>query len=591
MLGAPAPGVAPAQRAVPVVAQPVGAAASTRLPGFAAELAQRPTIASPAGWVAMPERAAWAALARSGSGVARQRARWDYARSLIAGGRGPEAQGVLAVMQRDDPDLAMVDSFRLARAAAYVLTGHPAEAPGLLSTSGLASNAEGCAWRMRSLAESGLSAQALEEAGCARSALAARGLAARTPFILAAAQAAIEAHAPARALNWLAQLPDRAPRANLYRGRAYLALGMPAEARLRLARADHSGSIADRMDARLTGIEAGVANRALKPAQALKQLDDLRFVWRGDHIEERALQLGYRLSIEIHDQRGALAAGAALFRFHDPARQPPGFIVDLQGRLAAVLDAGSKLPLDQAAGLFWDYRDLAPMGAEGDLLVSRLGERLQDAGLYARAAELFEHQLFVRARDIAQGPLSVRVATLHILAGRPDRAVEALRKSPQPGYTDEMIHARERVEAVALSQLGKVQEAFAVLQDVPDADALRAEILWKKRDWPALVAVTGRALPAGRRRLSDVDQAMLLRHAIALAMLGREDALADLRHRYAPAFGGLPTAPVFDMLTASAGTVQPQAIARAMASLPTASPAGEIAELLDVAPQPQRPAA
>jgi hypothetical protein len=599
-----APGSAeqPVPASIPTPALPDPAPAPVirpaHLPGFAADLAQRPTLSMPSGWGGMAEAGAWAALARATGGVARQSARWDYARSLIAGTRGAEAQGVLAVMQQDDPDLAMVDSFRLARGVAYTLMGYRAEALEMLVGGGLTNNAEACAWRMRAMADAGLSAQALEEVPCAGRALAARAIAARPPFILAASRAAVEAGEPRKALDWLSRLPDRDPAANLYRGRAYIALGRPAEARLRLARTEQSGTMAERMDARLTGIEAGVASGALKPARALAQLDALRFVWRGDHIEERALQLAYRLASQSNDTRRALSAGAALFRFYDPAHQQAGFLVGLQARLAGVLEPANGLPLDQAAGLFWDYRDLAPTGAEGDLLVSRLGERLQAAGLYARAADLFEHQLFLRARDIAQGPLSVRVATLHILSGRPDKAVEALHRSAQDGYTDEMIQARERVEAVALSQLGKVQEAFAVLQDVPDSGALRAEILWKERDWAGLVAETGGDLPlVTRRGLSDVDQAVLLRHAIALAMLGREDALLDLHRRYAPAFGGLPTAPVFEMLTGSTGAVPPQAFAHAMASLPTASPAGDMAELLDAAPPiagkaaPGRPAA
>ncbi|MBB5685254.1 tetratricopeptide repeat protein [Sphingobium boeckii] len=552
-----------------------------RLPGFAALLAQQPAIAAPAGWKALSEAEAWTALSRAGD-AGRQGARWAYARSLIAQRRGAEAHGVLSVMQQDDPDLAMVAAFRLARGAAYVLTGRPSDALDVLGGNGLADNPEGCAWRMRALAEAGYAAQALGEGRCALPAVNARGGRARLPFVLAAARAAIETGQPDDALGWLAGVSDRDMQADIYRARAYLALGRPEEARARLDRAGQRGSMTERMDAQLTGIELGLATHALAPAAALKQLADLRFIWRGDHIEERALRLSYRLSGEAKDSGGALATGAILFRFFDPAAQGPGFVSGLQAHLTAVLNASNTLPLDQAAGIFWDHRDLMPSGAEGDKLASSLGARLQEAGLYDRAAELFEHLLFVRAQDLARGPLSVRVASLHILAGHSDRALSALNRTAQDGYTDEMIHARKRVEAAALSQAGKIPEAFAVLQEVPDAGALRAEILWNKRDWSGLIAETGHALPSGGA-LSDVDQAIILRHAIALAMLGHEDALAALHSRYAAVFARLPTAPVFEMLTASADTVNPGAIARAMASLPTASPAGEMAALFDVA--------
>ncbi len=267
-------------------------------------------------------------------------------------------------------------------------------------------------------------------------------------------------------------------------------LGRTAEARLRFARVEKSGTMEQRMDARLSQIETGVAIGALSADAALKQLEALRYSWRGDHIEERALQLSYKLASDTHDLREALSAGATLFRFYDPNRQGPDFVAGLQAKLNASLDPGNGLPLDQAAGLFWDFRDLTPSGADGDALLARLGDRLQSAGLYGRAADLFEHQLFIRARDLARGPLSVKVASLHILAGQPDRALVALHKSDQADYTPDMLQARARVEAVALSQLGKVQEAFAVIQDVPGAGALKAEILWKRRDWQGLASET-----------------------------------------------------------------------------------------------------
>ncbi|MEN2786138.1 hypothetical protein ACFOKI_07005 [Sphingomonas qilianensis] len=559
-------------RATPPVAAP-----PARLPGYAATLAQQ-RVTGPSAWRALPESDAWAALSRAAPGD-RQRARWDYARSLVAKARGAEAQGVLTVMQLDDPDLAMVPAFRLARGAAFVLSASPAEALDLLGDPALAANSEGCAWRLRALAGAGYAAQALRELHCALPAVNARHGAARLPFVLAAARATVDSGAPTNALQWLKGVAGKNAEATILQARALIALGRHREAMLMLDRTPAGGSEASRMEARLIGIELGLATRALRPATALKQLADLRFGWRGDQIEERALRLSHRLSHEARDARGALATGAVLFRFFDPGAQGPGFAAALQSDLAAVLDDDT-LPLDQAAGAFWDYRDLMPSGSEGDRLVSRLGRRLEAAGLYERAADLFEHLLFVRAEDLARGPLSVQVATLHVLAGHPDRALAALRRTAQPGYTNEMIYARKRVEAAALSQIGQIPASLAVLQEVPDAAALRSEILWKKRDWSGLVTQTAAIVPP-RRSLSDIDQVVLLRHAIALAMLGREDALAQFHARYAMRFAPLPTAAAFDVLTASPNSVDPEAIARAMASLPAASPAGDLAVLFE----------
>ncbi|OWK28340.1 hypothetical protein SPMU_31960 [Sphingomonas mucosissima] len=530
----------------------------------------------------MPDAEAWANLANTARD-GRQAARWAYARSLLGLSRGPEALGVLEVMRQDDPDLALVPAYQLAAGIALTLSGRNVEALQALSGQELSSNPEACLWRLRTLAKNDLAGDATRQFNCALPAINARSGEARAPFVLAAARAANMLGRPALALQWLQQLPDRHPSANLLRGKAYLALNEAQAARLRLARVEQSGSPVERMDAKLSTIEAAVASRTMPPAAALQKLDAIRFSWRGGEIEERALRLTMQISEQSHDLRHSLEAGASLVRYFDLSGTNAALLPALRAQLASALAPDSGLPIDQAAGLYWDFRDLAPAGAEGDLMVARLANGLQAAGLYARAAELLGYQLSQRTKDVAQGPLSVRVASLHILAGRPDRALQALRTTDAVNYPQDMRWERKRVEAAALHLAGKSAEAMAVLQDVPDGSRIRTEILWRKQDWSQLVAAAEPLLPKAKN-LTDVDQAVVLRHAIALAMLGREDALAQLRSRYLAAFASLPTRDSFDTLTRAAGSLDATSISKAMAALPNASPAGDIADLLDAKP-------
>jgi tetratricopeptide (TPR) repeat protein len=559
---------------LPEVATPAPQAAP-RLPGFAADLAQQPTFTGPSAWLKLSSTDAWRRLSTAVPSE-RQQARFDYARSLIRKERGAEALGVLDVMRQDDPDLEMVDNFRIARGAALVQVNRVDEAIAELSAPTLSANPEACIWRLRGLAHAGMAEQALQQAPCAAPAFAGRPL---PRFRLAVARAAVEGGRPADALRWLSHLPDNDPATNLLRGRAEAALGNIGQARLRFGRVEKSGNIVQRMDARMSQIEADVAG-GIAPDKALKRLDALRYSWRGDHIEERALQLTYRLNSEKGEIGSALKAGATLLRFYDIGRMGPDFLPELQGKLDQALDPEGKMPLDKAAGLYWDYRDLAPSGPQGDALVSRLAGRLQQAGMYGRAADLLEYQLFNRAGSLARGALSSRVASLHILSGRSDRALEVLKKSADPSYPDPMQFERKRMEAVALSQLGRTAEALAMLQDVPDAAGLRTEILWKQRDWQGLANAGPQSLPR-TGALNEVGQVVVLRHAIALAMLRQEQELAGLRAQYLSSFAGLSTASVFDMLTAPAGAASAGDLAKAMAAIPGVSPAGDMALLLD----------
>ena len=551
---------------------------TVRLPGFAAALANQPLVQDVKGWQVVTDREAWHAIASS-SEQTRQAARWRYARSLIGKGRAAEAYGVLVTMAKDDPDLSFVPAHRLALGATLVELDRPMDALDMLSAEQLAQNPEACAWRLRAMAALDMTAEAVGEWTCARTAIASRTQRQGASFLLAAAQAALDEGNPRSALSLLKHLSDADAAANLVRGRALLQLGGDQQARLRFDRAADNGTQEQRIDARISLLEGLVAQRRAKPRQALAQLERLGYVWRGGPLERRGLNLRFALAEELHDDRAALAAGAALLRYHPVSVDTGAMLEMLQGRLQAVLEPDSKVPLPEAAGLFWDYRDLSPSGAGGDLLVSRLADRLQNAGLYERAAELLDYQLMARAKDVTQGPLSVRVAKLYILAEKPNEAVRALRATDDNIYPNPMLWERLRIEAVALHKLGRTDEALAVLDGVPQGDAIRDEIEWGRQNWQALSGSD--ALPAARSGgLSQVEQTVILRRAVALAMLGRETSLEGLRSRYGSAFAGQPTAAAFDLLTGPVEDLDPTAIAQALAAMPTASPAGEFADLL-----------
>ncbi len=564
---------------LPTDAPPANALPHAALPGFAAQLAERPLFDGPAAWPALPRDHAWAAITVA-TPETRQVARWNLALAEIARGRGAEAVGPLTVMVADDPDLALVPAWRRASGAAFTLTLNHRAALAALDDPALATDAEACLWRMRAYAGAGQSAEAVREIRCATPALNLRAGRDRTPFLLAGAGAAIATGQSKAAMTWLKLLPDGDPAANLLRGKAMALQGDVQGARLRFDRVALSGGHEERADAALSAIEAGVRTGTLPRRQASARLDDLLFTWRGGPIEQRALRLSLRLATEAHDSRRQLAAGATLFRYGPPGPETAALLAMLRTTLVDTLASGPASGLAEAAGLFWDYRDLAPSGVEGNRIVTTLVDRLQRAGLYARAADLLEYRLNQNAQDLEQGPLATRIASLRILAGRPDAAIRTLRSTDSIPYPPAMRAERLQVEAAALHLMGKRAEAIAALDDIPGGSALAAELYWRANDWQRLAAVSEPALPS-TRALGEVGQAIVLRHAIALAMLGDEARLARLRARYGPAFAALPTAATFTILTGQPGTVDPAALGRAMAALPSSSPAGSFGDLLD----------
>jgi hypothetical protein len=553
-----------------------------KLPGFAVELASMRPIAGPKDWPAPSIDETWQRL-----GLVqlpeRQRARWDYALALKSAGRDADALGVLEVMIQDDPDLGLAGTFQLAMASVMVPLGRNEAAAAALNQPSLLSNPEACAWRLRVFAGAKAYRLAVNQLPCAIPAINARGASDRLPFVISAADSALNLGHPEAAIAMLRSAPAKNPDANLIMARAYTMLGQLKPAELALTVAERGPTIEQQMGARLGRIELAVAGGAGNPAAWLKSLSDLEYVWRGGELEERTLRLNFRLAQQAHDQRSALASAATLIRYHKLGADLPNYMRDVQFVLTSLLDPQSPVPIEEAAGVYWDYRELAPAGAEGAALATRLADRFAAMGLYDRAAELLGYQLTAQEPDVTQGPLSVRVAKFYILSGHPEKAITALTQTSRTVFPSPMVWDRKRLEAVALFQLGRQAEALAVLQDVPASDGLRLELMWRKRDYQSFITTSRQVLPSGKG-LDEVSQSMVLRYAIALGMLGREEDLAVLRTRYLKAFSTLPSASAFDVLTREPGSIDTASLSTAMANISTASPAGDLADLLDMAP-------
>jgi hypothetical protein len=545
--------------------KPVPGGAVAKPTPFAAELAEMPR-AAPGARTAIDAPLAWSLIARS-TAETRQSARWKLATALIDTGRGAEALGVLETMLRDDHALELVPVWRLAIGKANILAGRNAAALTWFNAPELLADPEACAWRIRAGAViDGAAGSTLLK--CAVPAILAHHGADRIAFLLDAATGLIRSGHHNRALRFLAVIPDQHVAANLQRGIALMATGQPEAGKLRLERVMLSGTPAERAAAELALIRDAVARGTIKPGEAVKRLDALTFRWRGGAVERAALELKWQIAERAHDPVIALVASATLFRHFDLGAQTGPTLTRIQADLQTLVN-DPKRPIAQAAGLFWEYRDLSPTGAPGDLLVSTLADRLSAAGLHVRAAELLQHQMQNRAIDIAKGPLSVRIARLLLLADKPDQALAILRRSDGPNYPAPIAADRQKMQAIATWRMGRRGDALAMLDQVDAADDLRAEMLWQARDWRRFVEANRAVLAPGRT-------ATVLRQAVALVMLGDEPGLAALRNRYLPALRGTKAGAALGALASASGAVNPAALDSAMAGVSEIAADGDL---------------
>ena len=139
----------------------------------------------------------------------------------------------------------------------------------------------------------------------------------------------------------------------------------------------------------------------------------------------------------------------------------------------------------QALALFYDFRELTPIGADGDEMVRRLSRRLIDVDLLDQAAELLKHQVDERLDGVAKAQVATNLDTVYLMDRQPEKALQAIWGSRTTLLPNAMNSERRALEARALMDLGRFDHALEVLdrdQSNP-AREVRADIFWKQQKW------------------------------------------------------------------------------------------------------------
>lgn len=539
-------------------------------------------------WNAPSPAESWDLLVRAGE-AERPRAYWINAVAFLNQEAGAEAIGMLDLLERRYPAAVVQPDYLLARGQALAFMRRHQEAMATLGDPSLMRRPEACMWRLRIAAEIKDGSDRSSDFACAPLAVSRLKPEAQVPFLAAFAQVAYDRRDYPLGLSWIGRTKIADPRAQLVLAKLLFAANRAEDAQRALSKVDDNGDEGERAEAALLRLQYDYKSKVQSPEQVVKGLERLRYAWRDGDVELRALTLEYELARSLKDLPRSLAVGATMFRNFVNIPNHQQMLADYRAMLIGVLDPGNGLSLDQSIGLYWEYRDLGPDGAEGDRLAMLMANRLEAAGLYERAAQLLEYQTSARAVDIAKGPLSVRAGMLNIRAGQFNRALELITRSEGPRYPEDVAQARNQVAAVALAAMKRVPEALAVLDDVPRSTYLQAEVLWHNQQWADFVKLQERLLPRGRLGLT--EKTVLFRQIIALINLGRGDEVSALGARYRRAFMGQAELPAFELLTSPAGQTSPDAVSAALSTLPNVSPAGAFGDLLNLAPPPTTPAA
>ncbi len=276
-------------------------------------------------------------------------------------------------------------------------------------------------------------------------------------------------------------------------------------------------------------------------AQAAEVFGGLRYRWRGDATELESIRALGQLYLNQGRYREALEAlRSAGNRLPDlpTARQ---LQADLSAAFKDLFLDGRADGLEpiQALALFMDFKELTPLGPDGDLMVRKQVRRLVDVDLLDQAAELLKYQSENRLDGVPRAQVATDLAVVYLMDKKPEAALEAINNSRTTILPAGLNAQRRLAEARALLNLGRMDAGLEVLERDTSSEGqdLRNEMTWKQKNWPLAGFNFEKSLGDRYKRpeaLSSEDEGKVLRAGVAYSLAGDDAALARLRGRYTP---------------------------------------------------------
>jgi tetratricopeptide (TPR) repeat protein len=510
--------------------------------------------------------------------------RLDLARFYLARDMYPEAKGVLDVALSTDRQGPEGVSALVLRAVAELMMNRPEDALRDLAAPAIGDQHDGPLWRALAYARQGKWAQARAGFKTVEAAVATLPVELQRVALKDEMRAAIEvgdfggAATEMNDFDTIGVPHDMEPVIAILMGRLAEGMGRSEDALAAYRTAAESWDRPAAAQGRLRETALRYQLGELKRGDVIDQLESLTTIWRGDETEIEALKLLAHLYTEDGRYRDAFYVMRSAMASHPDSEMTR----QIQDEAAVTFDSlflagkGDVMPAIDALALFYDFRDLTPIGTRGDEMIRRLADRLVSVDLLDQAADLLQYQIDHRLQGAGRAQVAARLAVIYLMNRKPDRALAALRTTRTADLADELRNQRLLLEGRALSDVGRHDLALEVIAnfDGPEAIRLRSDILWTARRWSESAAQI--ELMYGDRYkefqpLTEVERQDILRAEIGYALGEDMLGLGRFRDKYAAKMAATPDARAFDIVSAPLGTTGKEfsAIAHAAASVDT----------------------
>ena len=360
----------------------------------------------------------------------------------------PEAKAVLDVAIADGREGDDVTGVVL-RAAANVMLGRPEEALKDLATPQVGNQHDAPIWRAVALARQGRWPEARDAFKATEASLATMPIELQRIAMLEAARCSVEVHdfnGAGKILNDFETIgvpPTMEPSIALLTGQLNEGLGKRDEALSAYRLAADSRDRKAAAQGRLRELVLRFSLGDIKPEDMIDELEVLTATWRGDETEGEGLKYLAHLYTEdgryrdaFHTMRIALLAHPIPTYAQDPRRG----CGDIDSLFLA--GKGDAMPAIEALGLFYDYRELTPIGRRGDEMIRNLADRLVSVDLLEQAGELLQHQIDHRLQGAARAQVATRLAVVYLMNHKADKALAVIKTTRVSELSSELREQR-----------------------------------------------------------------------------------------------------------------------------------------------------
>ena len=518
--------------------------------------------------------------------TARTGARLELARFYFSRQMYPEAKAVLDTTIADERPTIEEPTALVLRAVANLMLGRTEAAQKDLANPVVGNQNDAPLWRALAFAHLGKWAEARDAFRYVEGALGALPLELQRLALKDALRASIEvgdfANASTRLNDFqtIGLSTEVEPAVSVLTGRMAEKVGRTQDALVAYRFAAASRDKPAAAQARLREIALRYSLGETNKEATIEALETLTTGWRGDETEVEALQTLTRLYTEESRYRDAFHA----MRVALTAYPNSPLTRTIQSEAAKTFDTlflagkGDALPAIDALSLFYDFRELTPIGRRGDEMIRRLAERLVSVDLLDQGAELLQYQVDNRLQGAARAQVATRLAVIYLLNHKPDKAQAALRATRTADLSNEIRIPRLMIEARALSDLGRHDFALEVIAGLEGRETLRlrSDIYWASRQWQK-AAEHVELLHGDRWKsfepLTDAERADMLRAGVGYSLAEDKIGIGRLRDKYAAKMADGPDGRAFNVVTGGLGLNSPEfrEVARLVASADTLS--------------------